>query len=308
VKQRLVRAALVIILALAASAAVAQELDIFEINDFMDPRLRGATFDTDGVEIVDHGADFKIWRVVAGEVKNYDWRTRPSDRDLSFVHIVGSHYSGSWQENIKVTSLQTPSDSSLPRYRLTAQLARYMLSSVPNPATNEDENFAGRLLVTTSAEQSHICAKDQQNQSGCTNHIDYEIDAQIDTTQQLPNGRIGTGSLIVAFRKTALDGSVFRATYVSRLADKSFDRNRLGVAFDLSTERASSSWRMGAARLPVLYSVDVAAAFALNIGWTPSFVLTEPGRRIHNEVALFIDRKVYSKIIRHPTPSEPAKK
>jgi len=298
VRRCLNRAALVIGLALAASAAAAQELDIFELSDFMDPRLRGAAFDKSGFAAIEHGSDFKIVRAVAGGVKNYDWRTRPSGRDVSFLHIVASHYSGLMQGNVKVTALGTPGDATLPRYRLTTQIARYMLSSVLDPNSKAAERYAGRFLATTSAEQTRSC-----HQNVCASHTDYEIGAQIDTSIPLRHGRSASGSLIAAFRNTAEEGRLFRATFVSRLADRSFKRVRVGAAFDVSAERASSLWKMGAVRLGMSYAYDIAAGVALNVAWTPSFVLPEPRRRLHNEVAFFVDRKLYSKIIPHAVSS-----
>jgi hypothetical protein len=301
------RVALAIVLILVASAAFAQELDIFEITDFMDPRLRGLEFDNAGRDAIEHGSDFKIVRAVAGAARDYDWRTKPTGRDVQFVHITGSYYSGLMQGSIRLTTLNTPSDSSLPHYRLTTEVARYLLDTVQIPGSRLTQKMAERFLLTTSVEQTNVCktgndrGTSEQTQNVCHGHVDYEIGAQYDTSIPLGANRgSATGSLIVAFRISAEQGRIFRATYVGRVVDLGFDRMRVGVAYDVSAERASSSLRWGATRVSLLYAVDLAAGTAVNVAWTPTFILTEPGRRVHNEVALFIDRKLYSKIIPHP--------
>jgi hypothetical protein len=297
------QSALAIVLLLAASASTAQELDVFEISDFMDPRIRGAEFDKAGNRALEPGSDFRIWRAAMGGVMNYDWRTRPSDTDLKFLHVVGSYYSGLYQGNVKLTALQGSASTTMPRYRLTTQLARYRLTKIHDPLTKSIEKDSGRVLITTSFEQSSICGSSNNRSAArraCDTHTDYEIGAQLDTSVQLPRDRSVTGSVIMAFRNTAEDGPVFRGTYVNRLIDKSFDRYRVGTAFDVSVERASSSWKMGAVRVGVSYAIDIGGGMAANVAWTPTFVITEPGRRLHHELAFFVDRTIYSRIIPHP--------
>jgi hypothetical protein len=302
----LLRTAVAVLIALAASIAHAQELDIFELSDFMDPRLRGAQFDREGTLAISPGADFNIVRAVGGGVLNYDWRTRPTDTAVNFIHLVASHYSGLMQGNVKLTTMQAENGSSIPQYRISSQLARYMLTDDKNLDTGEIEKVAGRWLLTTALEQSRVCgsAKESRGQARvCHTHLDSEVGAQIDTEFPISrSGEKGTGSFIFAFRNTAEEGRIFRGTLVTRVTDKAFERTRVGIVFDASVERASSAWRFGAVRLGFSYAVDLAAGLAINFGWTPAFVTTEPGHRLHNEVAIFLDRTVFSKIIPRPKP------
>lgn len=291
-----------------AASAAAQELDVFEITDFMDPRLRGTVFDADGVHAKEQGADFRIIRFDAGGVHNYDWRTEPTDENVHFMHVVGSYYSGLRQVNVKFTTLQTSDRSTLPEFRLEGQVARYELATVLT-AEHLIQKIAGRWAFSTAIERTRLCIDSgevgNQTPSGiahrtCSLHYGGEATAQLDDEFPLPNGRTNAGSLILTVRSTAAEGHVLRATYVSRLADKAYDRLRVGVAFDFSGERARAATHWGAVRLGLSGAVDLFAGVALNAVWTPTYNITERGRRVHNEVALFVDRKLYAKVFPHP--------
>ena len=125
--KRLLVAALLL---LCAAAAVAQEFEIFDPNDFVDPRERGAVFAPTGMRLLSPGAAFSVVRVYGGIVSNYQWRDTPSGADLSFAHVVWNRYRDNWQLNLKLTTYDVQAGAQLPWYRGTVQFGRYFAQSL----------------------------------------------------------------------------------------------------------------------------------------------------------------------------------
>ena len=180
-----IRPVVVLLVTLLSAAVGAQELDIFEVSDFVDPRLRGAKFNDEGTAATEPGADYFIIRAVAGGAANYSWRTVPSDANVAFFHVSSSYYRGLNQLNLKLTRVQSASDSSLPHWRATAQLAHYVLARNTRSAVSD---VAGRYLVTTSIEENRLCRGIGRavNTERCSRHFDTEIGLQVDSRFILP--------------------------------------------------------------------------------------------------------------------------
>jgi hypothetical protein len=89
---------------LLASAASAQELAIFDLNDFVDPRELGAvptSFQRFGCPC----NTLLITRAVTGWDHEYINVTRATRTDVAFGHVATSVYRGPWQVNAKFTKL-----------------------------------------------------------------------------------------------------------------------------------------------------------------------------------------------------------
>jgi hypothetical protein len=126
--------ALVIAASLCAGAQ-AQELDIYDLNDFVDPRMLGAVAAPHG-QLNCPCDPFLVSRLMAGGVANYVDVLRVTDSGASFVHLATSYYRGPWQVNWKSTQLNredfgsepTPrfsSSAATPQNKNTFQLGRY---------------------------------------------------------------------------------------------------------------------------------------------------------------------------------------
>jgi hypothetical protein len=101
-----VRLSLAILFVIAASANVhAQELDVYDVNDFVDPRALGAVTGPHG-RLTCPCDSFLVSRLIAGGVSDYMDVFRPTDSDASFLHLATSYYRGPWQLNWKWTQLQ----------------------------------------------------------------------------------------------------------------------------------------------------------------------------------------------------------
>jgi hypothetical protein len=114
----------------------AQELDIYDLNDFVDPRILGAVPAPHG-QLKCPCDPFLISQLMAGGVANYIDVLRVTDSGASFVHLATSYYRGPWQGNWKVTqlnregfgsdhpALRSNTSAATPQNKNTLQLARY---------------------------------------------------------------------------------------------------------------------------------------------------------------------------------------
>ena len=150
----------------AGAAAQAQELDVFDPNDFIDPRERGAVFRPGGLGVTDPGAPFSLVRLYGGRVTDYQYRNASTDADLSFVHATASRYWGDHQLNLKLTSFHADDDAQLPTLRGTVQFGRYFgqyfrLRREGIDAAKEEQRIAARVLFTWSTERSPFEGRDE---------------------------------------------------------------------------------------------------------------------------------------------------
>ncbi len=279
---------------LMAGVAQAQEFDVFDDNDFLDPRIRGAELRSDGRRVRDQGSDFQIVRMVSGGISNYTWRSQPTNAKVGFLHLTHSIYRGAYQTNFKLTTLQAGSGASLPRYRATSQFARYFLTPIVDGQSKQKEQIAGRLLVTASFEENRGRAADH-----AAPYYNLEIGAELDAAVPLPRGRSASGSLVWVRRELGEKaGRIQRLTYFYRLVDRTYhNRFRLGASLGVGGEK-QADWHWGAARFGLLSSVDLGRAGAVKLTWTPTVLPASRDRHVYQEVALFFDRTLMKSVRR----------
>jgi hypothetical protein len=277
-----------------AAAAQAQEFDTFDDNDFLDPRIRGAEFRSDGRRVRDPGTDFQIMRVATGGISNYTWRSQPTNTNVGFLQLTHSIYRGGYQANFKLTTLQAGSSAALPRYRATTQFARYFLTPIVNRMSKEREQIAGRLLVTASFEENHGRAP-----GSAAPDYNMEIGAELDAAIPLPRGRSASGSLVWVRRELGEKvGRIQRLTYFYRFADRTyFNRLRMGISAGVGGEK-QAEWHWGAARLGVLSSMDMGRLGTMKLTWTPTVLPASSDRRVYQEIGLFVDRTLMKSVNR----------
>jgi hypothetical protein len=282
----------------------AQELDLFELTDFVDPRLRGAEVSPELV-VTDKGGDFRFFRAIVGGVANYNSRTRPTGGDVAFVHLAGSIYSGMQQFNYKVTTLKANDDASRPRLRVTGQYARYGFSHLEDSTTHEKSLTTDRYLLTASLEDTEKCKPivsalaefpaGTGSRLNCSRHLDSEFGIQSDSSL------LGADRDLVTFlfgmRNTADDGLLLRSTISIRVFERTSSKARMSLAIDHSLERANNSVRVGATGLAIGTSFDLRKGMTVHGLWRPSYVPSEPGHRVYNEFGLFIDTTLYSRLL-----------
>lgn len=314
------RALFVLFFLLAASPLIAQEFDVFDLNDFVDPRVHGALYDHHG-KVTDRGDVFRLVRVATGGISDYAWRNTPTHDNVGFLHIVGSEYVGNLQANVKATFLEGQHDNALPRYRVMTQFARYMLHEANSEVKKSGaERIAGRAMVSFAIEENRL----DEITGTPVRRFNTEIAAEFDLAMSLPRGRNASGSIIWTSRQSAIPGNqqaqqacitdcgvnatpivssdpgrmrrTQRLSYYYRLEEHTIaNRYRFGLNFGFGGEK-SDRWRWGATRVGFLGAMEAGQAGTVNVTWTPTYVPRDIGRRMTQEVAIFIDRTLFASL------------
>jgi hypothetical protein len=283
------RLILALALLLAATAAAAQEFDIFDQNDFIDPRQRGASFDAGGFGVTDPGSDFSVLRAYTGHVSNYQWRNTPTNQEVNFVQLAHSFYRDRRQLNLKLTFLDAAGRSDLPAYRGTVQYGSYFAVQ-PAEGSNDGQparQVASRWLVSAAFEQNAVRSRDASGRS-----LNYELAAEMDVLVPLRRANHNIiGSLIFVDRR-AIDHSQ-RLTYFYHVGEKRHAHGlRVTMNLGAGGER-TDHWRWGSARAVVNASIDAGRIATINFAYAPTYVPHDPaGRRVHHEITLYLDRTV----------------
>jgi hypothetical protein len=306
-------AALFFFVTCAALPCVAQELDIFELTDFVDPRLRGA--EVEDLKVTEPGANYRFVRAIAGGVANYTTRTTPTRGDVSFLHLAGSFYSGMNQLNLRLTATQN-GDFNRPLMRVTTQYARYSFSEFKDENAKKTEVITDRYLFSGVAEEREVCgtiqrpptntlpirsARPQRDSTNvsyreCKRHIDTELAVQSDSSI-FPGADTDFVGFLFGVRDTVEEGVVYRGTLAMRFLQRDFKRSRFSFSLDHSLENGRGSFHFGATRASLGYSLSLMKRTWLHAVWQPSYVPREPGRRVNNEFGVFVDTTVLARVV-----------
>src|SRR5687767_10046066 len=129
--------------------AGAQELTLFDLNDFVDPRDLGAVATSRG-NFTCPCIDTLISRAMVGWDHDFVNVMQPTSLDVAFAHVATSYYRAPFQVNVKtsvVREVHRPRVGfvgrlSVPRESLTLQLAHYRASG------NSENALVRRMQVT----------------------------------------------------------------------------------------------------------------------------------------------------------------
>lgn len=293
------RAPLAILALLCAFPAAAQELDIFDPTDFIDPRERGTVFREGRFGVEEAGKPFSLVRVYGGRVGDYQWRTTATDADVGFVHVASSFYRGARQLNVKLTSFRADEEARIPAYRGTVQLGRYFVTGpVGLPDMPDDARISGRVLVTWSVEENPY-----RNDAGTIRRDRLNHDFGLQADVRLPMPKLAgadhlDGSFIWMRRRIDEATFVDRVSYLYRFRQRlrSNGRLRLNAALGGGAERAAS-WHCCVARAVVTASFTIPRVdTGINVAFAPTFSPASDGRRTHYEVAVYLDRTVLARL------------
>ncbi|HJQ38163.1 MAG TPA: hypothetical protein VKB93_13580 [Thermoanaerobaculia bacterium] len=290
--------ALLFVIALAATAQ-AQEFDIFDASDFLDPRIRGVEFvpDANGIMFKDHNR-FLLTRVSFGAVSDYYSRVAPTGADVLVTHVATSYYRGRHQINLKLTNFNVRNaeedEPVIPRRRVTVQWGMYRASRDPEPpkeadASSGDPIILSRYLFSGSVEDARPFGDLARDRS-------YEFGAEADIRLPLANV---VGTLSYTYRR-AVDGAQQRFAYVYRTGQQSVHRVRIDTSIGYVAQRAER-WRWGNIR-PVIHAripiEKLSTRIHLAYGPTISVI---GGVRVRHEVAAFVDYSL-GHVFRDPRP------
>jgi hypothetical protein len=279
------------VLLLLATAGVAQEFDIFDPNDFLDPRMRGGAFDGTGFRMKENGDEFIIVRAYGGRVTDYQWRNQATDVDLSFLHVTASRYAGNRQWNLKLTGFNPDEGADdLPRYRATGQLGYYFATQDVHGDEKEDEDDergSGRVLFTYSFETADSSGEGAQRA--------HEFGIEVDALLHIGRFR-ETGSLIWMHRsKGAGETGSDRFTYYYRPRNINWGKLQLTAGIGAGLER-TSEWHAGALRAVMNASYTLPWGFSVNASYAPAYLPSLEERKTYHELAIYLDRTVASRL------------
>jgi hypothetical protein len=307
------------VLALALICAVlpgismqAQELDIYDINDFVDPRELS-------------GDSFLISRAIAGGVTSYLDVFRPTNSDVMVGHLATNYYFGSWQANWKHTRLNREdfgpgqlqvqrNSSQIPENKNTLQLARYFSVG----------RAAAPTIIRLEATWTRADYRQRfRNSAGVAigdfrSRFENEVSFEGDIPWRVGRFPVVTSLVYVGrFKSTNDDGGTRRVTLLQRAPRLSLGRWSLDSAVALGSVHANNKWN-GVLVQPSLHvisptipgvNVRVHFKYAPAIGRLgPPPIGEKPQSRTENQFSIFIDRTLFAKLFqsaaRQPSPVE----
>jgi hypothetical protein len=273
---------LVLAFALLAAAAVeAQEFDVFDPNDFLDPRIRGGAFNDQGPGMSKPGDRFDVIRAYSGRVTDFQWRNQPTGVDLAFLHLTGSIYDGNKQLNLKFTAFDPDQGAQqLPRYRSTAQFGYYFATEGRGAEGDKSPRVSGRLLVSYTFEDAETDGPARQHA--------HEYGMELDAYRHF--GRLPVEGSLVWVRRYAGAGEIAdRLSYLYRLPSASILGVSLGASVGAGVEHAET-WHAGAMRAVFSAAYDIPLGFTVNASYAPAYIPGLPSRRTYHELAFYVDR------------------
>jgi hypothetical protein len=306
-----VRRFLLIGLFLLCGKAAAQELDIFDINDFVDPRALGATVSDTG-RLQCPCRHFLASRFLTGRVNQYDENAIATRANVFFGRLATSYYAGLWQLNWKSSILRAPGNIQdvrplsrliTPRQKHSLQVGRYWAIGT---GRSDSEPVMLRAEVSWALNGYHGIAvrRPRHPVSTYQSFFGEELGLEVDTSLPLLGRRISGSFVIVGgfdggqrfssvmrFRSPAEAFRNKRVSYVYRLPRVS----GAGVSFDATfgAETFFRHWtREGLILVPSLEATSQPVpklGTRVHLRYEPS--IYRPGRTTH-QLAVFIDQPV----------------
>ena len=301
------RALAVAVLAIIALPALAQELTIFDLNDFVDPRSLGAAATSAGA-FTCPCVNLLISRAIAGWDHDFINVTLPTKVDVGFAHVATSFYRGPWQVNAKLSTLRdvyVPNETfvsrgALPREALTLQLGHY------DADEGKDDLIVGRVQFTwrlnrhrepaRPGEPPPVISPVPRPRQQFESVLDHEFGIEYDTHLGGLTGSLAYTILAPEDRnRTAFDERPSRLALIYRFHSYEWKRLRIEPMF--------SGGILGhGAKLQGHITLQPSARIALPIGWKTNLnVRLAPTFQRHGgwheyyEAALFVDRPIFAK-------------
>jgi hypothetical protein len=300
-----IRALVALVCLFATTPLVAQEFDIFDPSDFLDPRERGAVFTPDGFDIFTDGKPYILLRAYVGGIHDYQWRIKPTDSQVGFAHLVASAYKRNLQGNVKFTMLRGDADNPVPEWRIAGQFAYYM-----GPDATQKDDTTSRLLLSAAIEENGFKRILQQK----SDHYDlargepaYNLEFSGQFDSKLGSLDEVQGSIVVTYRRPGprplgddrREAATWRASYFYRTGfqkEQYFATANVGFGWDKVRNWSSPIYR------GVLMGGVAANGHrpGITFGVAPTYLTSES--RWFTEFTLFVDTTIWSRLGRLRLP------
>jgi hypothetical protein len=262
--------------------AGAQEMDSFDLDNFIDPRDLGALMTTHGKTVP--GTEFELMTTSAGWVANYQDRDTFTRQDREFASIAYSRYWSDWQADATLTVLDHQLGATT--WRVRTDVGKYYLVE---STSNSRLDFMARTALT-------LVVDNFLENRGPSYELSWSNTVQ--TISLLPEALRITGSGTLSYRHSQ-EGNTVRGIYTtgSDLPQPQFlgGRVRFNVALWFGYETVGGQGRI----LPVkgrglvdYYFTDRAA---VELSYGPAYQFASAGipRGFNNEWVAMLLWNVY---------------
>jgi len=279
-------------LLLAPALALGQHLEIFDVEDFVDPALLALLSQKEEARafgalsfVTGAGRDFQRW----GEF---------TEGDFHFAHLSGDLYVGRWQLGVDALNLN-PQEAG-PRFgdRLGFQLAHYSLSDDLLEMDEDNQRQHGDRFVT----RTRLLWQVEQRPGGDLRHsvtmgLDLRRDAPPTSIHDVIGGytyswvQAGEGDRGHDRHYLSFDYRTPIAAYENGI--------RLSAGFGIGAEHTLGHFRWGAARFELADDIPIRPIRSkVRLSWAPSYQLDRG--EFHNELAILFLPPVASRIFSRP--------
>lgn len=313
------RVVLTALLVLCAFHASAQELAIFDISDFVDPREIGAVVSEQGT-FQCPCSRLLITRLISGWDGKFVNVTRPTPFDVAFAHLASSYYHGASQYNAKMSAIRdvhlprnqpTFVDArAVPRHALTLQAAHYRARSAKGMAARVELSWRISHYQEPAVRQTGS-GETLRFQRYTRDRIDHEFGFEYDLAIPLFR-RAFLGSLsytALGGEHPTLTSSADRSRIAYTQRFPNFAIRKLRVETSLMAAIFGDGLRFKRfGQLTLRPSGRVAMPIGstglnVSIRYSPTFALHRPPRNVGGgydwtdaqEVAIFVDRVIFSR-------------
>ena len=288
------RHSLFALLFLVAMTARGQQFEIFDLSDFIDPRLHGGELQPKTTNETPRGfsggSSVTITRLTTGAVANYWFLDRGSDANVAFTTLASSYYHEDNQFNASISFMNSNGDQRLPRWRGTFGYGAYE----GEPYKGDESTLElSRFLVSLTVDrlQQNVFSDERAvlppTPVGKSTSTSYEAVMQTDISIPAIHDEPSFGVVTLALRFGGVKAQRFG--YLDHTAHFG-STVRLNVDVGFGVEH-SSHWTIGlrpALRASVtvpLLRADIHAVYA-------PYGTLGAGRHGGNEFALFLDKIV----------------
>ena len=276
-------------LLLSAMPATGQRVQVFDVEDFVDPSL---------LELLGKGQEAKAFAalsLVGGTGRNLQRWGEFAEEDFHFAHLAGDLYYRNWQIGMDAFSLDSQAAS--PRFgdRLGIEVGRYSTSETYVVQDTERQRqelvrFVRRALLAWQVER--------RPHGGLGHSVTLGLDIRRD------GPRVGIADPIGGYTYTWVQAGE---------GDHGHDRHQLSLdfrspiaayrngaqittGFGIGAERSLGHYRWGAVRLELAGDLPIRALRSkVRLSWAPSYQLDRG--EFNNEVALLVVPPLFSQIL-----------
>lgn len=289
----------------AGGTVDAQPVTVFELDDYLDPRILGSKPTDEGS--FEAGPGFLLVESVMGVVGDFEYQGSFTDDRTDFLHAALRLYSGKHQLNVLVTgfeaevarrpasadgaSVQRERARAVPDHRIRFQYGRYAVNS----ASRDGFAFVSRNLWSVGYEDGP---------EGTIYELGWKVDFPLDDVVRRPGQSEIIGSFAYDWRIVEGGYDLHRLLYNYDWKNRHWRNGATPVRFTWGGERSEGHWRWAPFRLEAGIQVPVRALDStFYITYAPSYRIASRGfdEGWNHELAVFLNPVVVGRVFKPRT-------